>query len=340
MVASVNFLLELEKAIDIQGSKANIARQQHANRVANMAARIRIEDSAGHYWPPGLLLELEGRSSVDSRYAFLNRLPRSALFGELLAGEYEALRFGERSEATLECGRLLNLFITTFDGVCDDVTEALPETLASLTPILSAFPEPTSMTKPLRRDLSGLVIGIGLALSERLGAEVVRAPAQARSLMTELVHTAYAAQLQELSAGIQDSVNVVKRVEAKSIGPFAVAFMISHAVRGSLEGFDAILPVSHVVGRVFGWIDDLVDWHEDAVSGRVTTLSLFLGDTDVNSETISAVNSSLRAETHLRITEMQAVLSQYGLASLEVPLLGVILDWVGQVREFTEQTGS
>jgi hypothetical protein len=327
----MDLLTGLEEAIGVQQSQADIARLRHAEQVAKMAARIRVEDSRGHYWPVGLLSELEGRILIDSRYAFLKGLPRSALFGELLAGEYEALRFGERSEATLECGRLLNLFVSTFDGACDDVTEALPATLAGITPILSAFPEPVAVTSHQARDLSGLVTGVGLALSNRLGVAILRAPTQSRLLMAEIVHTAYASQIHELSAGIQDPASAAKGIEAKSIGPFAVAFIISHAMRGSMKGFDAIAPVSRAVGRVFGWIDDLADWREDAASGRTTALSLFLGTTDINAETILAADSFLRAETYARIAEMQAVLSQYGLDSLGTALAGVILDWVGQI---------
>jgi hypothetical protein len=316
----------------IGGDVCDVAavRRRHQERVRSVAERIRQDDAAGVYWPAGAIALLERWVAMDSRYAFVKRLPRSAHFGELLAGEYEAIRFGTRSRDVLECGRLLNLFVTTFDAVCDDIPEALPSTLARLASILGSFPECPPQHAQLEPNLGGVVVGIGSSLAERLGGAILRAPEEARVALSTPVRKAYAAQLSELSAGIQNAVDAAESVEAKSIGPFAVALTVSHAIHGDLRGFEAVGPVAHAMGRLFGWIDDLVDWKDDDARGRPTSLSLFLSTPAVDVRAISGAMPRLIEETQERVSCLRSTLHQYGLSELQPALIGVALDWFGE----------
>lgn len=329
MVASASLLDALAESIGGDVCEIAAIRLRHAERVREVAEQIRRDDAAGTFWPAGAIAQLERWITMDSRCGFVTRLPRSAHFGELLAGEYEAIRFGSRSTEVLECGRLLNLFVTTFDAVCDDIPEALPKTLSTLAPILYAFPDCPRLATFLEPNLSGLAVGVGHSLAKKLGAAIVRTSESDRATLSSPVRKAYSAQLSELSAGIDLGDEAAVNVEAKSIGPFAVALTIPHAIHGDLRGFEAVAPVADAMGRLFGWIDDLVDWREDAARGRPTSLSLFLSTEAVDAREISSAMPQLIEETQDRVSDLRNALEEYGLADLQQALVGVVLDWFG-----------
>lgn len=296
--------------------------------LSDIPAFIARLDTEGGVWPAGLFRELSEKTEYDFRYLFMSRFVRSALFGELLVREYALARYGSCSEDMLYCGRLLNMFVTAFDSVCDEIDEELPQTLGGLAPLFKAFPQQAE--RPFfERTLSGFTLSIAYSLAESLGTAIQQLGTEEQQLFTKYVRGAFESQVRELSLGAaEDAAEAERILDAKSTGPFAVALLIPHAFYGNTEGTDCIGPVSASMGRLFGWVDDLADWDQDDIAGKTSSLNILLGVKELSQELLAASSEPICQETEQRYHALSALLQQYGLSDMDAPLRQAMNRWL------------
>ncbi len=285
-------------------------------------------DNEGSIWPKGLFQHLCNNNVHDSRYLFMSRFSRSAFFGELLVKEYANAQFGICNDEIIECGRLLNMFITAFDAVCDDITEELPATLNVLSKVFSVFPNQVESKNQIEYNLTGFTLSLAYEIAERLGGAMGQFEKAQQVLFTAEIVGAFKSQVKELSVGMVDADAQTSIIDSKSIGPFAVSMIIPHLLLGESKETECIQPVSKAMGRLFGWIDDLADWKEDKLAEKTTSLNIFLNKKSVIEADLIDFSTEIKDETTKRYQILSNQLYKYNLIEMDTSLKSAMIRWL------------
>jgi hypothetical protein len=264
--------------------RLELARPRYHGGIAASRAWLRGVDAGGRYWSPGLLAEAEERALADARFAYLAALPRSAHFGETLARALLGPGASPHSQtdSAIEVARLVNLFVTCFDGICDETQEFLPETVPYLRDLVTALPGPPPPAPVSRHPLVTLTHAIAVAVARAVSVAPDAWPGPAvepggpRAAVAETVRVAFGRQLTTLRppAGAVEAER-----ERLSAATFAVTFAITAAYAGATaRGTEALLTAAPAVGALFGWVDDLVDLPVDLRAGRPNMIATGIVD--------------------------------------------------------------
>jgi hypothetical protein len=293
-----------------------------------VAAFIDRTDNEGTIWPKGLFKSLCMNITTDGRYQFMDRFARSAFFGELIVKEYAEAQLGDCTDEMIRCGRILNLFVTAFDSVCDEITEELPETLKALNELFSVFPNQVVSRSKIEYSLSGFTLSLAYELAEVLGNAIRVMSADHQRFFTKKILFAFESQVHELSVNMTKADVQPDIIDSKSIGPFATGMIIPHVLSAETKNIDCIQPVSIAMGRLFGWVDDLADWQEDSFANKTTSLTLFLRKESVTELDLLNFSSSIEKETINRYDVLYEELSNYNLIKMDGSLKSAMKRWL------------
>ncbi|WP_035062025.1 hypothetical protein, partial [Cellulomonas bogoriensis] len=225
-------------------------------------------------------------------------------------------RPGPELDEALSTARLINIFVTCFDGVCDEAPELLPATLPYLDDLFARFPEPPPDPPRTGHPVVTLVHGSAAATARLLGAHV---PEDLRGLAADVVRGAYRRQVESLRVGVAPTVDAR---EGLSVATFAVTLLVA-AVWARLDPprARALLGAARPVGALFGWVDDLVDLPVDASRGRPNMVAAdpggIVAGTAVRWDAVRVVPGRLRADGVVTVEDLDAV------------LLGAVWAWLG-----------
>lgn len=245
--------------VDLTPAPTDLDRAGYHRALTAAGAWLREVDARGPHWPMGLLAEVEWRTRGDARFDYLRALPRSVLFGETLARAL--LGPGARPDLAIEAARLVNLFVTCFDGICDETQELLPETVPHLRDLVAALPGPPPPAAAARHPLVTLTHAVAGAV-----ARAVATVPDGRAAVAGTVRTAFDRQLATLRPPEEP---VAAERERLSAVTFSVTFALTAACAAATEpGTEALLAAAPAVGAFFGWVDDLVDLPADLRTGR------------------------------------------------------------------------
>ena len=229
-------------------------------------------DRTGAWWPAGALSRAREEALSDRRLGFLDALPRSITFGRRLA-HLTAWAIGrdEPSDEALGAAQAMNVFVTVFDGLCDECPDRLPALLADLQPRFAGFPragDPPTPSGSATADLvSGLVHRTTLMLEPCFAdASPALAAAAARA-----VGSAFEAQVAGASCPAAEA------RERLSVLTFrATLGVVALVDRADPSVVPRLARVARTSGALFGWIDDVADWESDGRAGRPNMLALGL----------------------------------------------------------------
>jgi hypothetical protein len=317
---------------------AALARSLAERRAAEQ--RLRAADDEGRWWPPGTLAGCQALLAGDLRYAFIERLGRSWAFGELIAGALEEELTGGVTPEALELAGLINVFVTCFDGICDDVPELLPRVLPALGEMVAAFPRAGSSVPSGDNPVVRLAWAAVMGSAKRLAAGLSEAPGEVRQAMGEAVRDAYGAQVEAL-APVRDSSPagrelLVARRSAVSAGPMRIAVLIPVVFHPEVaRDLDALDALARELGRHFGWVDDIVDLELDLRYGQPNAVAALAGLERPGDLTALDPSSNLVAEvlreSRRRWAALEAASARAGLDG-ERPRDGLALatvSWLG-----------
>ncbi len=295
---------------------------------------INETDDEGRIWPKGLFKHLCNNNSHDSRYQFMSRFSRSAFFGELLVKEYANAQFGACNDEIIECGRLLNMFITAFDSVCDDITEELPATLNALSKVFMAFPNQVELKNQIEYNLTGFTLSLAYEIAEKLGRSIVQFEKTEQEFFTKQIVDAFKSQVKELSVNAASAEIQASIIDSKSIGPFAVSMIIPHILLRESKETNCIHPISKAMGRLFGWIDDLADWKEDMLAEKTTSLNIFLNKKGLTEADLINFSTEITDETTERYQILSDQLYKYDLIQMDTSLKSAMIRWlIGEQKD-------
>jgi hypothetical protein len=280
------------------------------------------DDREGTHWRPGLVRRIAGLAASDRRVDVHHRLPRSTLFGALVVEAVESVSFARPDPRVRTAGRLVNVFVTSFDAVCDVFSEHLPETVAAVRPTLERFPATPARLDDGAHPVPLLVADVTATLAAALGP---LSAALSEVGFARAVRDAFEAQL----ASLRRLEPATPAVRDKSAATFAVALRIPALVHGSPPRFDVDL-VADALGDLFGWVDDLTDLRVDALTGQPNSALGLLGD-QVGAALHDAQIRRLEDETTDRWQRLLSVLAHAGLDDDRVRhrLSLSLLSWLG-----------
>lgn len=235
------------------------------------AEQIAADDEGGLLWPRGSVRGTTALVDEDPRFGFVRALPRSALFGEIVVRETLGLPDSDARVAA----RLVNIFVSTFDGVCDETPELLPATLPYLDALFAALPSTVPEPPDTGHPLLALVHG-SAASAARLLLRALDDAEDLTPLAVQVVRGAYASQVATLQPRAPAEVSG-SRAEL-STATFAVTFLLAAAfARMDVTRAASLLAAAGPIGALYGWIDDVVDLEVDARVGRPNAAALVLG---------------------------------------------------------------
>lgn len=255
--------------------------QAFSIRLARAQHMLALEDERGELWAPGRLRACSPYAE-DWRYHFVRRFARSAAFGDLIV---EAVCAGGGAGADHDASRLamlINLFITVFDGICDNVSELLPDTLLSVRSIFADFPNLESRYDVPYHPVAALAVETCVAAARIIEDRLVAADDRTRGFVCDSVRAAFAAQMESLRAAPRANAPDSPATEQLA-GKSAAAFRVSLAIPAlfgilPLPDIGALNACALALGEFFGWIDDLCDFEEDSGARRWSTVSIVLAD--------------------------------------------------------------
>ena len=226
---------------ELPGAVARLDSQRAAER------EISIADSAGTWWPAGGLDRCRALAQVDRRYSFVHRIPRSWCFGASLVDALGRALGGEGSRQAATVAGLMNVFVTAFDGICDDVPELLPAVLRPVQELVARFPEPSSPSLIGDNLVAQMAWSSAVSFESIVHDAVHAARPEIRSALDLAVNRAFEAQLASLSwlrAGTtRGPWSADPRTEV-SAGPFRVAVLLpllfSPDISASVADLDAL----------------------------------------------------------------------------------------------------
>jgi hypothetical protein len=243
---------------------------RHAILITQAQATLDADDASGQWWTAGTLREGRIIADEDPRFAFLGALPRSAVFAHtvLLAARPRGSVLdhdGSALDQALIAARLINLFVTCFDGICDETPELLPATIPYLDRLFSQFPgdvpAPPVTGHPVIALTHDIAASTARLLIERLGDD------ECRALATTTIQTAYRRQVETLWVKPEQDVSATRK--DLSVATFAVTLLVAAVWSGlDSERTRTLLGAATPVGALFGWVDDVVDLPVDLARGR------------------------------------------------------------------------
>lgn len=221
----------------------------------------------------------------DTRMTFLDAIPDGPVLSMMRALALEATIFGDASRDVAELSLLMGTFTLLLDGLLDEA----PGELAPLAPWLDGImrgqawadaplaPPPVEVTRTLH-PVASLLVTITTVIIGRVtshagwGDPVVRAEFRAAS------RAAYEAELAsvDLSLGREPSPSIHDRVVEKSTTCIWAGALLPCCVHGWPSGLDprAFERMARAVGRLGGWVDDVVDVLEDVRGDRWSAVLL------------------------------------------------------------------
>jgi hypothetical protein len=249
----------------------------------HFASAILLErwDREGRWWQPGRLARLTAAARQDTRLRFIDRLPRSMTFGRLLAElATSILSVSPPSGASLDVAQGINLFVTMFDGLCDDTPECLPDLVPHLRAVFEASGFPAEGTAPGGTEATRLTLELAVACFAGLMPAIGRAPPQVAARTIGAIEAAFAAEIEGLNRMSDncDRQHAIRQRDALSAATFAATLQSICAIEGADDAQSRALDtVAEACGRLFGWIDDITDLEQDAASGQPNLVSLLIG---------------------------------------------------------------
>ena len=301
---------------------------------------IGAADSEGTWWPPGLLKRCEALERSDRRYAFIERIPRSWFFGtSVVRGLVSALRAEPDGRAIAAAG-VMNVFVTAFDGICDDVPELLPGILPPIGGLVAQFPEPTGCGPTSDNPVVRLAWACAQSFAAAIRDAFEETSLSVRVALQVAVREAFTAQLASLN-WIQPPHAMANTCPGDlranvSAGPFRVAVLLPLVFRPDLTVSPAHLHVlALALGRHFGWIDDLVDLEQDLRFGQPNAVASLIG-VDSSRDLLTIGPTDPRAvtivdETRRRIVTLRKAMMRLGICNDEC--LGLVaantIMWLG-----------
>ncbi|MGD0704320.1 MAG: hypothetical protein ABSA02_31090 [Trebonia sp.] len=241
------------------------------------ADELRLADLSGKWWPAGLLSRCEALQANDLRYAFIDRIPRSWFFGKSVV-QAIAGALAIKDDRACQAAAVMNVFVTTFDGICDEVPELIPGILPQITDLVNRFPAPGSASPSNGNPVIQLAWAAAVSFESIVNEGLVMSTRAIRDAMVASVQQAFHAQLATLpwmrTRLNGPSVEIPDVRAAVSTGPFRVALLLP-----LLFSPDSAIPLGQLdslavaFGRHFGWIDDLVDLEADLRFNRPNMVS-------------------------------------------------------------------
>lgn len=295
---------------------------EYARQLRASQAELDMEDRQGTHWRPMLVRRIAALSASDRRVDVHHRLPRSALFGALVVEAVEAVSFPRADSRVRTAGRLVNVFVTSFDAVCDVFSEHLPATVAAVRPTLTQFPAAPDPLDDGAHPVPLLVADVTGTLASSLGPLSAALPEVGFAGAVREAYEAQLASLRRLGPATPD-------VRDKSAATFAVALRIPALVHGTPLEFDVDV-VADALGDLFGWVDDLTDLRVDALTGQPNGALRLLGD-QVGEAIDDAHLRRLEDETTGRWHRLLSQLSHAGLDDDRVRhrLSLSLMSWLG-----------
>lgn len=246
---------------------SGLDRAHHQRRLSEVLHRLAMDDAAGRFWPAGTLAEARELAALDSRFQFVRALPRSALFGEAVANAFGAPAGAQRSGEPgdgVAAGRLTNMFITCFDGICDETPELLPATVPYLNHLHDSIPRSVPPPPPTPHPLVSLTHSIAAAVAGLLVSAFHRRGDELGELVLGSIREAYGRQFDTLRIEPRSAANRARL----STATFAVSLASAALFNGlSREQAESLVRAATPVGELFGWIDDVVDLDRDTARG-------------------------------------------------------------------------
>lgn len=258
------------------------ARSAHLSHLAEAALRLSAEDRSARHWSAGRLADCQTLSHADARYEFCQRLTGSASFGELIASTVERALVGLNGDPrSRDVAQLINIFITAFDGLCDEVPEYLPLVLPALTRLFTNFPEPTEERPRGNHPVVWLAFESASAATALLEPALAASRSQFREAFIAAVRAAFATQVDSIkppSPGMSSHEVRVRR-SSISLAAFHVAVLVPAAFHPSIQDdLQRLRTVANALGDHFGWIDDLVDIDHDVRVGQENIVASHLAE--------------------------------------------------------------
>jgi hypothetical protein len=301
---------------------------------------ISVADSAGTWWPTGLLDRCRALAKDDRRYSFVHRIPRSWFFGASLVDALGTALHGVGSSQAATAAGLMNTFVTAFDGICDEVPELLPAVLGPVQELVARFPEPGGPGVMSDNPVAQLAWTSAVSFASIVHDAVRAARPEIRSALDLAIRRAFEAQLASLSwlrrAGTTPGPRSADPRSEVSAGPFRVAVLLpllfSPGITASLTDLDAL---AVALGRHFGWIDDLVDLESDVRFRQPNAIGDMIGLS--HSDGLVAITADdprtlkIINESRLRMLAVQDEMMRLGIAGdgfLQMLTLNTLM-WLG-----------
>lgn len=270
----------------LDANKVESTRSSYLNEVKRVAGLLREQDESGQWWAPGLMASCYALAEQDKRFAFCHALPRSAFFGEsLVVSGYRAVVGGESPEAAKEAGRLLNIFITTLDGLCDEAPDLLPDIIPATNDMLASFPEASTIRPEVKHPVVRLIYEAGASaasiLRERLRQSGAR---RLEAKLTDAVRAAYRTEIDGLALRshleTSDHTKLGKIIGERTKLSAAVFNASLQIVALFAECDDSIVTrlerTAAFTGAFIGWLDDIVDLEKDNINHKPNMVAAHL----------------------------------------------------------------
>lgn len=281
-------------------SDSGIAR--HAASLASATTTLRRDDQGGTWWRAGSLAAAEALSVEDARFDFVHALARSALFGETII-RVARTALGTTGDPTdLAAGRLVNVFVTCFDGICDETPELLPATVPYLDALVAALPGRPPPPPETGHPVIALTHDAAGSVARWLGEAQERHGGPLANLAAGTVREAYRRQL--LTLGPRRSEEVAESRTMLSVATFAVTLALAAVSAGIDEtGARRLVAAAEPIGALYGWIDDVVDVANDVAAGRPNLAALVTGGLEPDEASLAHIT----AQTQRRWLEVRAL---------------------------------
>lgn len=270
----------------LETGEIDAARASYLEAVDRVTGLLHEQDGVGRWWSPGLLASCDALADTDHRFAFCRALPRSALFGEtVVVSGYRAGAGDDPPEAAKEAGRLVNMFVTTLDGICDEAPELLPEVVPATNDLFASFPA-ASLTQPSgRHPVVWLTYEVAVSAVSIIREQLSRPEAaHIGERLTEAVRAAYRAEIESLTL----------RIDLETSNRDSLGEVLDERTRLSKATFNASLQIGALfarcdddmaerlaaaaarIGAFFGWVDDLVDLELDSIQRHPNMVAALL----------------------------------------------------------------
>jgi geranylgeranyl pyrophosphate synthase len=222
---------------------------------------------------------------------------------------------------------LINLFVTTFDGICDEAPDLLPQVLPITDRVIGNFPEPWRGSLPVSDPIPHLLLEVACTTARLIRETMEDVPRNQCELVSRAIRTAYEGQLNTLKQTPRPEPAASRT--SLSGATFQVSLIVGALFvdRTSVD-FRALVDAGEALGSLFGWIDDVVDLESDLIGMQPNMVAALIG-TESGSESESIVRRETarrwrEAQRALRKVESKADDAQRELLEAAVIWLGVV----------------